>query len=180
MYLDARAGPKVATHHVLPPRRPPILAPSCPSGGIGRRSGLRPSQLSPRGEIPWVKPVKVGRGPEASRFELMPSQAPESPGKVWKQDGGHLRPQAYGEGVLNPTNPAAHRLGRRKPQRDENPPPLKACRFDSDLGHHTSLRRLSPPTGFLPGSSRCAASSLLRGNWAAGLLVRLIQVHAAI
>jgi len=61
---------------------PPILAPSCPSGGIGRRSGLRPSKLSPRGEIPRVKPVKVGGGPEAQRFELMPSQALEIPGKV--------------------------------------------------------------------------------------------------
>jgi hypothetical protein len=64
-----------------PMSAPPILAPSCPSGGIGRRSGLRPFQLSPRGEIPRVKPVKVGRGPEAQSFELMPSQAPESSGE---------------------------------------------------------------------------------------------------
>ena len=52
-----------------------------------------------------MKPVKVGRGPEAWRFELMPSQAPEIPGKVQRADGGHLRPQGYGEGVLQPTNP---------------------------------------------------------------------------
>jgi len=30
------------------------------------------------------------------------------------------------------------RAGRRKPEWDENPPPLKACRFDSDLGHHAA------------------------------------------
>src|SRR5579859_3969901 len=28
--------------------------------------------------------------------------------------------------------------GRPKPKWEENPPPLKACRFDSDLGHHPS------------------------------------------
>jgi hypothetical protein len=35
----------------------------------------------------------------------------------------------------SPRTPRIFRAGRRKPQRDENPPPLKACRFDSDLGH---------------------------------------------
>jgi hypothetical protein len=30
--------------------------------------------------------------------------------------------------------------GRRKPKWQENPPPLKACRFDSDLGHHQATR----------------------------------------
>jgi hypothetical protein len=25
-------------------------------------------------------------------------------------------------------------------QRTQNPPPLKACRFDSDLGHHLNIR----------------------------------------
>src|ERR1700722_659323 len=49
----------------------------CPSGGIGRRSGLRQNNLSPRGEIPGVKPVKLGEGPEARALELTPSQAPE-------------------------------------------------------------------------------------------------------
>ena len=64
------------------PREPgsPYTDPSCPSGGIGRRSGLRPDNLSPRGEIREVKPVKLGRGPET--FELMPSQAPQPAGKV--------------------------------------------------------------------------------------------------
>ena len=57
------------------PRRPSIIAAPrapdgaggastrCPSGGIGRRSGLRQNNLSPRGEIHEVKPVKVGEGP---------------------------------------------------------------------------------------------------------------------
>jgi len=35
----------------------------CPSGGTGRRSGLR-ENLSPRGEIRGVTPVKFGEGPE--------------------------------------------------------------------------------------------------------------------
>jgi hypothetical protein len=38
------------------------------------------------------------------------------------------------------------RSGRRKPKWQENPPPLKACRFDSDLGHisRTGLRSGAP------------------------------------
>jgi len=32
------------------------------------------------------------------------------------------------------------RSGRRKPKWQENPPPLKACRFDSDLGQSQVLR----------------------------------------
>jgi SAM-dependent methyltransferase len=31
------------------------------------------------------------------------------------------------------------RPGRRKPKWYENPPPSKACRFDSDLGHHKAI-----------------------------------------
>ena len=52
------------------PAEPLYTAPCtrCPSGGIGRRSGLRPCELSPRGEIPGVKPVKLGEGPEQSRL----------------------------------------------------------------------------------------------------------------
>jgi hypothetical protein len=39
--------------------------------------------------------------------------------------------------VLQTTNPGAAQLpGQRKLKWQENPPPLKACRFDSDLGHH--------------------------------------------
>ena len=31
-------------------------------------------------------------------------------------------------------------------QRTQNPPPLKACRFDSDLGHHLNFSDLSRRT----------------------------------
>src|SRR5579883_3162334 len=78
--LDARAGQKVATH-MLPSPLPLYLRPRARVAELVDAADSD-HQLSPRGEIPWVKPVKVGRGPEASRFELMPSQAPDLPGKV--------------------------------------------------------------------------------------------------
>lgn len=48
-------------------------SPFCPGGEIGRRRGLKPN-LSPSGETPEVKPVKLGEGP-GRKSELMPSQA---------------------------------------------------------------------------------------------------------
>jgi len=53
-----------------------LFSPLCPSGGIGRRSGLR-LNLSPSGETLKVTPVKVGEGP-GRKSELTPSQAPGS------------------------------------------------------------------------------------------------------
>jgi hypothetical protein len=44
-------------------------------------------------------------------------------------------------------------------QRTQNPPPLKACRFDSDLGHHLdSVDLLSADAGEAQGSTRCQHS----------------------
>jgi hypothetical protein len=40
--------------------------------------------------------------------------------------------------VLQTTNAVHIEWRRRKPKWEENPPPLKACRFDSDLGHHST------------------------------------------
>ena len=50
--------------------------------------------------------------------------------------------------------------GRRKPKWYENPPPLKACRFDSDLGHHNPLRRPPQPSGCSTDSSAIPASDV--------------------
>jgi hypothetical protein len=58
--LEHRAANRTRGRLVL------IECPRSPSGGIGRRSGLRQNNLSPRGEIHEVKPVKVGEGPEHS------------------------------------------------------------------------------------------------------------------
>jgi hypothetical protein len=65
------------------------VGPRSPSGGIGRRSGLRPNNLSPRGEIHEVKPVKVGEGPGqlAVRANAEPSPG-ENPGRCREQTAG--------------------------------------------------------------------------------------------
>ena len=50
--------------------------------------------------------------------------------------------------MLQTTNPReVFRTGRRKPKWEENPPPLKACRFDSDLGHHQNCSTCSSSCG---------------------------------
>ena len=86
-----------------------------------------------------MKPVKLGEGPEALRaFELTPSQAlRQARGRCREQTAGTYSLDGHGDGVLQTTNPGRVVSGRRKPKWQENPPPLKACRFDSDLGHHT-------------------------------------------
>jgi hypothetical protein len=53
----------------------------------------------------------------------------------------------------SPRTLALLRAGRRKPQREENPPPLKACRFDSDLGHSHILALASAGLRWLPDGS---------------------------
>jgi hypothetical protein len=140
---------------MLPPRPAPILAASCPSGGIGRRSGLRPPQLSPRREIPGVKPVKVGEGPEAARFELMPSQAPETPGEGVESRRRAPKAPGYGEGVLQPTNPRAPARGAAKAAAGRKSAALKS------VSVRLRPRADPPPCADVrwpsPASSQCAS-----------------------
>jgi len=70
-------------------------------------------------------------------------------GRCREQTAGTYSLNGHGDGVLQTTNPRRVRPGRRKPKWQENPPPLKACRFDSDLGHS----RLSLQLRDLPVSS---------------------------
>jgi hypothetical protein len=96
--------------------------------------------LSPRGEIRAVKPVKLGEGPVlCARADAEPSLRKRE-GRCREQTAGTYGPEGYGEGVLQTTNPKCFGAGRRKPKWYENPPPLKACRFDSDLGHQLHPR----------------------------------------
>ena len=106
------------------------------------------SNLSPRGEIPEVQPVKLGEGPEAlvTRADAEPSPRKRE-GRCREQTAGTYSLNGHGDGVLQTTNPRRVRPGRRKPKWQENPPPLKACRFDSDLGHQRH-KNVSPHRRF--------------------------------
>ena len=82
-----------------------------------------------------MKPVKLGEGPKVRRRQADAEPSPgKRQGRCREQTAGTYGLHGYGEGVLQTTNPVYP--GQRKLKWQENPPPLKACRFDSDLGHH--------------------------------------------
>ena len=105
-----------------------------------------------------MQPVKLGEGPEAlvTRADAEPSPRKRE-GRCREQTAGTYSLNGHGDGVLQTTNPRRVRPGRRKPKWQENPPPLKACRFDSDLGQ---TRLSSPRADALP--SRRAPVSVLQ------------------
>ena len=112
---------------------------SCPSGGIGRRRGLR-TNLSPPGETPEVKPVKLGEGPGPQvRANAEPSPRIErSKGRCREQTAGTYGRKAMVKACSRPRTPCSQdggesRSGKKILRR-------KACRFESDLGHQFKSR----------------------------------------
>ena len=103
-----------------------------------------------------MQPVKLGEGPEAlvTRADAEPSPRKRG-GRCREQTAGTYSLNGHGDGVLQTTNPRRVRPGRRKPKWQENPPPLKACRFDSDLGQSA---RFLISRWISPSSSRVAVA----------------------
>ena len=83
----------------------------CPSGGIGRRSGLRQCNLSPRGEILEVEPVKLGEDPEPrARVHAEPSPGSRR-GRCREQTAGTYGRKATVKACSRPRTSRSFRAG---------------------------------------------------------------------